>query len=294
MKTVVPWRFREDPERKPGVAYREHRLESFRLTVYACQSSQGRWLRQSQKCDEEREVTVHIVTAGLGRYRIEDRASKLGSSALLISPAGSCLEIEALDTLCMSTAAFSGRAILQRLPRNAADLTVSLDTSRGIGCMLYSHLRSLSEQFPWLSHSEAIAGKWTAVELISAALDRKDGGRFDSLPMYHLHRVQRYILRNLQDNEMSIPMIARENGISVRYLHRIFLLSGESVSKWILKQRLERCRESLAGSPGSRCLVKRVGFEWGFNDTAHFSRAFKKAFGASPSEYWLAMRNDRT
>ena len=293
MTTLIPWRFREDPEAAPGMACREHLLESFRLTVYACRSAQGRWLRQFRKYDSEREITVHIITAGMGHYRIGDHSNKLGTGVLLISPPRSSLEIESSETLRMATASLSGPTILQRLPRNAAELTVSLDTGRGIGCMLYSHLRSLSEQFPWLSDSEAIAGKWTAVELISAALDRIDGGRSDSLPMYHLQRVQRYILNNLQNNEMTIPMIARENGISVRYLHRIFLLSGKSVSKWILNQRLERCRESLAGSSGSKCLVKQVGFDWGFNDTAHFSRTFKKAFGASPSEYWVSMRNGR-
>ena len=54
------------------------------------------------------------------------------------------------------------------------------------------------------------------------------------------------------------------------------------MSRWTRQQRLERCRRQLAGAMGSTT-VTEVAFRWGFNDSAHFSRAFKQAFGVSPT-----------
>jgi len=31
--------------------------------------------------------------------------------------------------------------------------------------------------------------------------------------------------------------------------------------------------------------IARIAYGWGFSDMAHFSRCFRRAFGASPREY---------
>jgi AraC-like DNA-binding protein len=55
-----------------------------------------------------------------------------------------------------------------------------------------------------------------------------------------------------------------------------------------MERRLERCRDALGARRDGRGVVKDVAFQWGFNDTAHFSRVFKKRFGKTPLEFWEA------
>ncbi|WP_051808426.1 helix-turn-helix domain-containing protein [Actinoplanes subtropicus] len=97
-----------------------------------------------------------------------------------------------------------------------------------------------------------------------------------------LAQMRRYILDRLGDRSMSATSIAAAHGISVRTVHLVFAESGISVGRWTRQQRLERCRRELSSAAG-RTTVTDVAFNWGFSDTAHFSRCFKQEFGVSPS-----------
>jgi AraC-like DNA-binding protein len=59
---------------------------------------------------------------------------------------------------------------------------------------------------------------------------------------------------------------------------------SDTVSRTILRRRLERCRLDLL----SRALVSRsigeIAYYWGFNNLSHFSEAFRQAYGTSARE----------
>ena len=50
-------------------------------------------------------------------------------------------------------------------------------------------------------------------------------------------------------------------------------------------RRLERAREDLTDPAHSHLSISDICFRWGFNDAAHFSRAFHDAFGVSPRNF---------
>ncbi|NPV70062.1 MAG: helix-turn-helix domain-containing protein [Firmicutes bacterium] len=60
---------------------------------------------------------------------------------------------------------------------------------------------------------------------------------------------------------------------------------GVSVSNWIMHRRLEQCRRELVRIGPVRDSITEIAFRWGFNDSAHFSKAFKRLFGLSPRDY---------
>jgi AraC-like DNA-binding protein len=68
----------------------------------------------------------------------------------------------------------------------------------------------------------------------------------------------------------------------VRSLHLLFADTGTTVSRWIRDRRLKICYRELSRA-GHKDTVTNVAFRWGFNDSAHFSRTFKEAFGVTPS-----------
>jgi AraC-like DNA-binding protein len=52
----------------------------------------------------------------------------------------------------------------------------------------------------------------------------------------------------------------------------------------IRTRRLERCREDLSDPALAHRSIMEIAEHWGFGDPAHFSRAFRKQFGMTPSE----------
>ncbi|MFF0225834.1 helix-turn-helix domain-containing protein [Streptomyces sp. NPDC004629] len=106
--------------------------------------------------------------------------------------------------------------------------------------------------------------------------------------------VKEYVLRHLADPELSPVLIASANHVSVRYLHKLFEPEGITVSRWIQKQRLERCRRDLARATAHGPGIAAVAHRWGFVSPSHFSRAFRSAYGASPKEWQAAARVSET
>ncbi len=54
---------------------------------------------------------------------------------------------------------------------------------------------------------------------------------------------------------------------------------------FILSARLERCRDTLCDPAQAARPIGDIAYRFGFSDAARFSHAFRKRFGASPSEY---------
>ncbi len=97
--------------------------------------------------------------------------------------------------------------------------------------------------------------------------------------------VHRYILANLDRGDLAPRDIAAANGISVRQLHRLFSGTGTTVSEWVRRLRLARCAADLRRADSASEGITAIAFRWGFNDSAHFSKAFRAEFGQSPRSY---------
>jgi AraC-like DNA-binding protein len=97
-------------------------------------------------------------------------------------------------------------------------------------------------------------------------------------------RIRAYIARRLTDADLSVDKIAAAMKCSRRYVHKLFE-GGETVSQYIWSQRLERCREQLEDPAAGAKTLTELAFEFGFRSSAHFSRAFRARFGATPSDF---------
>lgn len=98
-------------------------------------------------------------------------------------------------------------------------------------------------------------------------------------------RACRYIEDNLADASLSPEGIAQAIGVSVRGLYRAFAGQQQVVSQYIRNGRLERCAEALRSGGAAATNLGALSYAWGFADASHFSLAFKKYFGLSPSDY---------
>ncbi|MFJ1968881.1 helix-turn-helix domain-containing protein [Streptomyces sp. NPDC087903] len=105
-----------------------------------------------------------------------------------------------------------------------------------------------------------------------------------------LSRIRDFVELHLTDPDLSPESIALAHHISVRYLHKLFRSEGTTVGQWVRQRRLDACRRDLDRAPHRRLTVAAVAHRWGFTSPSHFSRAFRDAYGMSPSAWqaWAA------
>jgi AraC-like DNA-binding protein len=101
----------------------------------------------------------------------------------------------------------------------------------------------------------------------------------------HLHRVCQTIETLLSDPDLALDQVAAADGISPRSLQKLFASAGQNFSTYLRVRRLERCRLDLTSPIFSGLSISEICFRWGFNGSAHFSRAFKDQYGVTPRDY---------
>ncbi len=83
--------------------------------------------------------------------------------------------------------------------------------------------------------------------------------------------------------QLTPEFIAREVGISMRSLYRIFAKHGLVIAQYIRNRRLDCCAEHLR-NPAMDQKVSSLGYAWGFSDSSYFSTAFKARLGNGRGE----------
>jgi AraC-like DNA-binding protein len=178
------------------------------------------------------------------------------------------------------------RAMLRVTERDLARVTATPVPCRdGLGKVVQPLLYGLARQ---MGHLESCGTPRLAdhvVGLIGALLAEQAGAdrtTEEDRPDVLTQRVLDYMEERLTDPGLSPEGIAAAHRISRRYLYKLLAAQGYTVSGWIREQRLERCRRDLADPAMDHLPVGAIGGRWGFSDPAHFSHAFKAAYGMSP------------
>jgi AraC-like DNA-binding protein len=65
----------------------------------------------------------------------------------------------------------------------------------------------------------------------------------------------------------------------------VFASSGEKVSGYIIRRRLEECAKQIRNPAWAGHTLTEIAFAWGFNSAAHFTRSFHERFGMTPRDY---------
>ncbi|KAB2337046.1 helix-turn-helix transcriptional regulator, partial [Actinomadura rudentiformis] len=65
----------------------------------------------------------------------------------------------------------------------------------------------------------------------------------------------------------------------------MFHAEGHTVAGWIRERRLEQCRRNLADPRLAARSIHAIAARWGFTSPAHFSQAFRTAYGLSPRQF---------
>ena len=104
---------------------------------------------------------------------------------------------------------------------------------------------------------------------------------------YVIQDIEKYIEENL-DKKLSLTDIAESIHMNKSYISRMFKeKAGENLFDYINKRKIEKAKQLIKNN---ELRMYEIAINVGMEDTAYFSRVFKKYEGISPSEYQKELR----
>jgi AraC-like DNA-binding protein len=118
--------------------------------------------------------------------------------------------------------------------------------------------------------------------MLSASLHQSvaPGKRAPSRPKLDL--AHQHILSHIDDPALSPDELACALHVSRRKLYQLFQERQITPSRFIRDVRLDAVAQALRSTRNARRSILEIALDYGFSDSASFSRTFKAAFGLSP------------
>jgi AraC-like DNA-binding protein len=99
-----------------------------------------------------------------------------------------------------------------------------------------------------------------------------------------LRAIKTDIARHLADGELTIADVAARQGVTLRYVHKLFEGEGASFSRYVLDRRLEAAYRVLTDQRQDHRSILSIAFDSGFADLSHFNRTFRRRYDATPTD----------
>lgn len=184
---------------------------------------------------------------------------------------------------------FSMAQIKDRLGRQDCPNTAAINTRVGIGKIAATLCATMASEAAALSETSRVSLGDQMLSVLALALEDSEHDPSNSLldasmRTLRLQQIKRYIAENLSDPLLNVNRIARANSLSVRSLQYLFNEAEMTVSDFIWTERLEYSKRALEFDVGLDRTVTDIAMSAGFNSLSHFSSAFRKRYGISPSD----------
>lgn len=179
------------------------------------------------------------------------------------------------------------------LPPDRVDrlLATRLPARGGPGCLLAGFLAQLAADTAPCGPADAHRIGGVVVDLVTAWLahhtDTVDRTPAETRRQVLFLQVDDFIRRHLGDPGLSPAAVAAAHHISLRTLHRLFRdhAHGATAAAHIRARRLARARRDLADPALAARPIQAVAARWGFAHPPDFTRAFRTAYGSTPTDY---------
>lgn len=233
-------------------------------------------------------VWLAVLLGGQAQLVTEDLVEELSPGDIAYGPTGEAAALR-LETRC--------RLMFVRAPRVALDHRLIapfsmrvgwLDGAKGGAHILSALLRATADTLEDLTVDQLRPVELSLTEFLAICLVERGAASGDlggGTSNAHLQRLCQTIETLLPDPGLSLRRVADEEGVSSRYVQKLFASADETFSHYLRTRRLERCRIDLSSPQHAKLSISEICFRWGFNGSAHFSRAFRDQYGMSPREF---------
>ena len=237
---------------------------------------------QSEDSHDENVLGFQFVHKGVELVREGDRELALTPGDVVLWDGLQPTDVEIVKPFYKRTLLFPRDRVLAVCPRLAELSALPSLEGSGTARLLVRYMNALALELSRLEPAAGVAAANAALELLRAAVEPSLPTNRSAERTAMRAEIRRYVRTHLQEPELGPGSIARAYAMSVRALHALFEDADSSVAALVRSERLARCMEDLQRANGGS--VTDIAFRWGFSDAAHFSRVFKRAFAATPSE----------
>jgi AraC-like DNA-binding protein len=280
-----------DP-RNPADGRLDALVESWHLGSFLLTDSQVRptLVQRSDalaaRSDLDHYVLVHSATQEHSR-RIGDEDRQIGLGDVSVSSMGRAQAMLSRGQGCLMMTI--PREVLDpMLPRLARGNLhgLHLRTGQALCDLLGLHLRQLRGRVADLEMAEVPFVASSLLQLVAGAAAGQAWDETDAaqrFPAETLERITLFIGENLDRPDLGPDLLMRTFRLSRTTLYQLFKPLG-GISAHVTERRLRRCLIDLTDPRMRRRRISEIAFSWGFNSDAHFSRAFRRAFGMAPGD----------
>jgi AraC-like DNA-binding protein len=267
---------------------RNHHLPGLGLSVVRsrAQHVMRTPLEISQAADDW--FIVSIQTQGRGIVSQDGRDALLSPGDFAIYDTTRPYVLHFDDTFEQIVLKLRGEQLRESVRDTQALTATRVSGQAGAGHLMIQMICTLRDEIDTLQPASAAAVASSVINILVAglrSLPACSGVEPTALAAYHLARIKRRIDERLRDPSLSMASVAAELGMSVGHLHRLWKAEPTSPAHYLWNRRLEGCSRELLDPRRAKVSVAEIAFAWGFNDAAHFSRAFRERFGCSPREW---------
>jgi AraC-like DNA-binding protein len=232
-------------------------------------------------------IWLGVLLDGLGSLDADGVTTEVGPHAIIFGSAG----VE--STLRLRS---DFRLLIVKIPSVAAQRLISplgrrvglLPGDVGIERIFHGLLANTALRIADLSGDQFRPIEQSMIEFLVACLAEggiEAKGGASGARASHLKRICQKIETLLHDPDLSLAKVAAEHGVSPRYVQKLFTQNDQTFSAYLKLRRLSRCHTELISPIFGQLSISEIGFRWGFNDAAHFSRSFRDQYGLSPREH---------
>ena len=269
-------------------AVRQVEVGNFGITNLAC--SAHRVHRSERQLDDSAKDYLVILLQKEGAVHIEHMGSNddLAPSGIFIFDPSYTHEMKFDSDIGQTLLRFPKDIVSLRGidPYELAGAKVNCES--GLGRCFMEFVSSVSDELEQCAEYDCRRLLETAVDLFKLTLQQNHSlllSQLTSMQEYRLSQIRAYIEYNLNTPGLNAEHISIHFDVSRRYIDKLFSLTGETLSGWIKKRRLEMCCRLLRDKDTRTRSITEIAYFTGFGDISYFNRSFKQSYHLTPSQY---------
>jgi len=233
-------------------------------------------------------MCIALVTQGTFHYRTAQGSAVMAPGSLMLGNSGTCFE-------CGHEHSVGDRCLAFHVSPELFETIAASVPGNLRGCFTVPRLPPLPEFLPLIAAAEALPGDGQAGEEFHELTLRLVGAACCALSQTsHARRIPSdrdkkrvaAALRRIEAasaEKLSLDELAAEVATTQYHFLRIFeQVVGVTPGQYVLRTRLRRAATELRSSSES---ISAIAGSCGFGDLSTFNRQFRRAMGASPSEF---------
>lgn len=261
------------------------------LPLASLRTNAGLIKRRKANADVDDDQSCFLVSQRSGYCQISQNGEsiQLAPGQLLLMDSAGSIEITPFGLIEHASLSLSRSEVCKQFggqPKTFGKISSSKTCGRMLHVLMDQLCKDARDDEGAVGEGQAMTQALTS--LLGSAFEQASETRDDCALLQGSNLrsyVQKVIDESLTQPGLSPSGLASRLNISVRHLYRLFEEQDDSVCRYIQRARLKRSADDLTNPFLRSESITSIAYKWGFTDSAHFSRSFKKQFELSPKEF---------